>query len=72
MRSGYVEESSKKSNRPPLAGFFVEDFTYVKVKDEDVLDENNGRFCVTPDFPNERMHFLQLSILQRQNCLVLL
>ena len=53
MRSGYVEESSKKSNRPPFgAGFFVEDFTYVKVKDEDVLDENNGRFCVTPDFPN--------------------
>ena len=22
------------------------------VSDETVLDENNGRFCVTPEFPN--------------------
>jgi hypothetical protein len=59
MKSGYVEESSKKENRPPIgdgegqfpAGFFVEDFTYKKSIDETVLDENNGRFCVTPEFP---------------------
>ena len=56
MKSGYIEESSQKENRPPLSifpsGFFVEDFTYYKVNDETVLDENNGRFCVTPEYPN--------------------
>ena len=56
MKSGYREEAVSKSNRPPLnifpAGFFVEDFTYYDVSDESVLDENNGRFCITPEFPN--------------------
>ena len=56
MKSGYVEESSIKENRPPLsvfpAGFFCDDFTYKAVSDETVLDENNGRFCVTPQYPN--------------------
>ena len=56
MKSGYVEEASIKENRPPLsifpAGFFTDDFTYKAVSDETVLDENNGRFCVTPQFPN--------------------
>ena len=55
MKSGYVEDTSK-ANRPPLtiwpSGFFVEDFTYQNLSSEDVLDENNGRHCVTPDFPN--------------------
>jgi hypothetical protein len=59
MKSAYVEEADKKENRPPIgdgdgqfpAGFFVEDFTYKKSTDETVLDENNGRFCVTPEFP---------------------
>ena len=54
MKSGYVLES--KSNRPSLSdfplGFFVEDYTYKKVTDETVLDENNGRYCLTPEFPN--------------------
>ena len=56
MKSGYKEEASKKESRPPLgeypAGFFIEDFTYYDVKDQSVLDENNGRFGVTPEFPN--------------------
>ena len=54
LKSGYVEESSKKSNRPPSypPGFFVEDFTYFNSSDDLVLDENNGRFCITPEFPN--------------------
>ena len=59
MKSAYVEEADKKENRPPIgdgegqfpAGFFVEDFTFKKSTDETVLDENNGRFCVTPEFP---------------------
>jgi len=53
LKSGYVSES--KSNRPSLTsfelGFFVEDFTYYKKGDDTVLDENNGRFCITPEFP---------------------
>jgi len=56
MKSGYKEEASTKSNRPPLdefvPGFFIEDFTYYDISDEAVLDENNGRFGVTPEFPN--------------------
>ena len=56
MKSGYVEESVSRENRPPLTvfgpGFFVEDFTYKEKTDETVLDKNNGRFCVTPQFPN--------------------
>ena len=55
MKSGYVDESSKKDNRPPFssfpAEFFVEDFTYKVSNDDSVLDENNGRFCVTPEYP---------------------
>ena len=53
LKSGY--RLSLADNRPPIssfpAGFFVEDYTYIASSDETVLDENNGRFCVTPDFP---------------------
>ena len=54
MQSGYSIE--QKSNRPPTSayplGFFVEDYTYKKVSDDKILDENNGRYCITPDYPN--------------------
>ena len=54
MKSGY--ELDIKPERPPTSifpeGYFVEDYTHYKVLDETVLDENNGRFCVTPDYPN--------------------
>ena len=53
MKSGY--KLDLKESRPPLSvfpeGFFIEDYTYKKVSDEDVLDEKNGRFCITPEFP---------------------
>ena len=56
MKSGYVDESSKKDNRPPVSSFppefFVNDFTYKTSNDDSVLDENNGRFCITPEYPN--------------------
>jgi len=56
MKSGYVEESSIKENRPSLSafpgGFFVEDYTYKQLDDDTVLDENNGRFCITPQYPH--------------------
>jgi len=42
-----------KPNRPSLAsfpnGFFVDDYEFTSSGD---LDENNGRFCITPEFPN--------------------
>jgi len=54
LKSGY--SLNLKPNRPPLSvfpeGFFVEDYTWTNSTDEAVLDENNGRFCVTPDYPN--------------------
>jgi len=33
-------------------GYFREDYEYVANADDDYLDEHNGRFCVTPEFPN--------------------
>lgn len=55
MKSGYRLNESRDFGPPvskyPL-GFFVEDYTYFEVDDDTVLDRNNGRFCVTPDFPN--------------------
>jgi hypothetical protein len=54
MKSGYTLVIGQ--NRPSLsafpAGFFVEDFIYFASDDETVLDEKNGRFCVTPEYPN--------------------
>ena len=56
IKSGYTENSLTRAQRPPISlfpgGFFVEDFTFKKVNDESFLDENNGRFCITPEFPN--------------------
>ena len=54
MLSGY--RLDLKENRPPKSsfpeGFFVEDYTYIPSVEENILDENNGRFCVTPEYPN--------------------
>jgi len=54
LKSGYVLDL--KSNRPSIsvfpAGFFIEDYIHLEVSDETVLDKNNGRFCVTPEYPN--------------------
>jgi hypothetical protein len=50
LESGY---SPSRTNGLDLVsfplGFFVEDFSYVGNGD---LDECNGRYCVTPEFPN--------------------
>jgi len=49
--SGY--KLAQFNNRPSLStwkqGFFCEDFVFTGEGD---LDEHNGRYCVTPDFPN--------------------
>ena len=48
MVSGYSLVS--KPNRPSYpSGFFVEDYEYTGNGD---LDEFNGRFCITPEYPN--------------------
>jgi len=57
ITSGYVADSSRVHNRPVAAtgtlefdnGFFVQDYFYGGNTD---LDEHNGRFCKTPEFPN--------------------
>lgn len=33
-------------------GYFREDYEYVANTQPDYLDEHNGRFCVTPEYPN--------------------
>ena len=51
MRSGYSLKTSRE-NGPPIStfplGFFIEDYEYLGNGD---LDENNGRYCITPDYP---------------------
>ena len=51
--SGYEINTSEVVDRPSLtdfeAGFFVEDYKFTNSGD---LDQNNGRFGKTPEFPN--------------------
>jgi hypothetical protein len=55
MTSGYTlrTDLNKDKNRPNLidfpAGFFIEDYTFTG---NSTLDEHNGRYCVTPEYPN--------------------
>jgi len=55
MLSGY-SLLDNQDNRPSTSiypeGFFVEDYVYEKSSSDSILDENNGRFCITPDYPN--------------------
>jgi hypothetical protein len=50
LESGYALNPSNIIDRPLFpSGFFVEDYEYTNSGD---LDENNGRFGRTPEFPN--------------------
>jgi hypothetical protein len=51
MRSSYRLKTILANNRPPSydAKFFVDDYEYVEGLGD--LDEYNGRFCITPEFP---------------------
>jgi hypothetical protein len=54
MKSGYRVQLGE--GRPSInffpEGFFVEDYVHYDSEDETILDENNGRFCITPEYPN--------------------
>ena len=51
LESSYSQSTSNVVDRPSgfNSGFFVEDFRF---NDSGDLDEHNGRFCKTPEFPN--------------------
>lgn len=46
-----VPDGPSVSTTYPL-GYFREDYEYTASTDPDVLDVHNGRFCVTPEYPN--------------------
>jgi hypothetical protein len=56
MKSSYVvTTATTRTNGPPMnttypAGCFLEDYTYTANSGD--LDQRNGRFCVTPEYPN--------------------
>jgi hypothetical protein len=49
--SGYSLNQSNVFNRPSgfVSGFFIDDYKFTNSGD---LDECNGRYCLTPEFPN--------------------
>jgi hypothetical protein len=51
LQTGYSSSSSNVIDRPSAfaVGFFVEDYSFTDSGD---LDENNGRYCKTPDYPD--------------------
>ena len=56
QRNTYYDGSSVKvgpdvSSTYPL-GYFREDYEFVESSEPDYLDIHNGRFCVTPEYPN--------------------
>jgi len=51
LRSGYslVSKENRPNERDYPLGYFIEDYEY---SDNGDLDIHNGRFCVTPEYPN--------------------
>ena len=67
--SGYSDPIDSQQNRPNKkifpAGYFVEDYQFGNKGD---LDEHNGRFCVTPEFPNGTYaYFMTLESIQEDS-----
>jgi hypothetical protein len=58
MKSGYeLVSGTTRTNGPDVSttyfsGYFKEDYQYVANSASDYLDEHNGRFCVTPEYPD--------------------
>lgn len=61
LKSGYVASEDNILNRPTdfSLGFFVEDYKFTNSGD---LDQSNGRFCVTPEFPNGTYAYFATSV----------
>lgn len=57
MKSSYdLVTTSTRTNGPTVdatyfTGYFKEDYAYSAQTGNDYLDESNGRFCVTPEYP---------------------
>lgn len=58
MKSGYgLTGATTRVNGPVVnttyfEGYFREDYVFTANTAKDYLDEHNGRFCVTPEYPN--------------------
>lgn len=67
MRSSYsLRNMTKRTSAPDgsnvdagpdvdatyFLGYFREDYEFVSSNDPEFLDEHNGRFCITPEYPN--------------------
>ena len=67
--SGYTLNTNNISNRPSgfSAGFFIDDYKFTNSGD---LDEYNGRYCVTPEFPNGVYAYFATSVVDSQSNVV--
>lgn len=58
MKSSYqLRNITTRTNGPAVnttypLGYFREDYEFISHTDPDYLDEHNGRFCITPEYPN--------------------
>ena len=58
MKSSYsLSGATTRTNGPNISatyfdGYFREDYQYTATASSDYLDDHNGRFCVTPEYPN--------------------
>lgn len=58
MKSSYqLSTNTTRTNGPAVNatyfnGYFKEDYVYVANSGSDYLDAHNGRFCITPEYPN--------------------
>lgn len=58
MKSSYeLVTTTTRTNGPTVdatyfAGYFKEDYAYTAQTGQDYLDESNGRFCITPEYPD--------------------
>ena len=56
VRTHYADGTDVLDGPPVNAtyplGYFKEDYVFVAHSEEDYLDDHNGRFCITPEYPN--------------------
>ena len=58
IKSSYqLQNITTRANGPEVnatysLGYFREDYEFVAPTEEDYLDEHNGRFCITPEYPD--------------------